>query len=62
MIGVTFKLVVVSLLKRCSRAEVDNFHLQCPRVHYDVLVLDVAMDDAVVVEEAESLNDLPEEP
>lgn len=61
-IGVTFKLVVVSLLKRRSRAEVNNLHLQCPRVHNDVLVLDVTMDDAVGVEEAKSLNDLPEEP
>lgn len=62
MISVTFKLVVVRLLKRRSRAEVDNLHLQSPRVHNDVLILDVSVDNAVCVEEAESLHDLPEEP
>lgn len=60
--AVTFKLVVVRLLECRPRAEVDDLDLQRPRVHDDVLVLDVAVDDAMGVEEAESLHNLPEEP
>lgn len=50
------------LLERRPRAEVDDLDLQRPRVHDDVLVLDVTVDDAVGMEEAESLHNLPEEP
>lgn len=60
--GVTFKVVVVRLLKRRPGAEVNDLDLQCPRVYNYVLVLDVAVDNAVGVEKAKSLHDLPEEP
>lgn len=58
----TFELAVSRLFERRSRPKVDDLHLQCPRVHHDVLVFNVSVHNTVHVDELQRLHDLSEEP
>lgn len=58
----TFELAVRRLFERRSRPKVHDLHVQRPRVHHDVLVFNVPVDDAVRVDEPQRLHDLSEEP
>ena len=57
----TVEVSVGLLLEQRARPKVDELEVAGDEVHQDVLVLDVAVDDALVVARHHRLHDLPEE-